>query len=136
MFGPAFPAASSLWVAKACAIGLLLVGLYAWGRSHGVDSGKAHNAALIVQKDRALNAAARSLKASADVLDLVNRRTAEAKVEAMAQALRADQAVKAAEVDKADYQARIGSIGEELARARRAPTCKAQLEQKLCLDLR
>ena len=136
MFGPAFPAASSLWVAKACAIGLLMVGLYAWGRSHGVDSGKAHNAALISQKDRALNAAARSLKASADVLDLVNRRTAEAKVEAQAQALRADQAVKAAEVDKADYQARIRSIAEDLARARHAPTCKAQLEQKLCLDLR
>ena len=66
----------------------------------------------------------------------MNCRAAEAKVEAQAQALRAEQAVQAAEVDKADYQARIGSIGEELARARRAPTCKAQLEQKLCLDLR
>lgn len=135
MFGPAFPAASSLWVAKACAIGLLLVGLYAWGRSHGVDSGEAHNAALIAQKDRALHAAARSLSASADVLDLVNRRAAEAKVEAQAQALRAEQAVQAAEADKADYQARIGSIGEELARARRAPTCKAQLEQTVCVPL-
>ena len=40
-----------------------------------------------------------------------------------------------AEVDKADYQARIGSIGEELARARRAPTCKAQLEQTVCVPL-
>lgn len=135
MFGPAFPAASSLWVAKACAIGLLLVGLYAWGRSHGVDSGKAHNAALIAQKDRALNAAARSLKASADVLDLVNRRTAEAKVEAQAQALRADQAVQAAEVDKADYQARIGSIAAELEKAKRQATCRAQLEAPLCASL-
>ena len=102
----------------------------------GMSCGKASSVQLIASKDRALEAAARSLKASAEVLDLVNLRAAEAKVEARAQALRAQQAVQAAEVDKADYQARIGSIGEELARARRAPTCKAQLEQKLCLDLR
>ena len=131
-----FPDATTSLLLKVCGAGILCLLLYFWGRVHGVESGRAHNAALIAQKDRALHAAARSLSASADVLDLVNRRAAEAKVEAQAQALRAEQAVQAAEVDKADYQARIGSIGEELARARRAPTCKAQLEQKLCLDLR
>lgn len=101
----------------------------------GMSCGKASSVQLIASKDRALEAAARSLKASADALDLVNRQAAEAKVEAQAQALRAQQAVQAAEVDKADYQARIGSIGEELARARRAPTCKAQLEQTVCVPL-
>ena len=101
----------------------------------GMSCGRASSVQLVASKDRALEAAARSLSASADVLDLVNRRAAEAKVEAQAQALRAEQAVQAAEVDKADYQARIGSIGEELARARRAPTCKAQLEQTVCVPL-
>lgn len=101
----------------------------------GMSCGKASSVQLIASKDRALEAAARSLKASADALDLVNRQAAEAKVEAQAQALRAQRAVQAAEVDKADYQARIGSIGEELARARRAPTCKAQLEQTVCVPL-
>lgn len=101
----------------------------------GMSCGNASSVQLIAGKDRALEAAGRSLKASAEVLELVNRRAAEAKVEAQAQALRAQQAVQAAEVDKADYQARIGSIAEDLARARRAPTCKAQLEQTVCVPL-
>ena len=130
-----FPDATTSLLLKVCGAGILCLALYFWGRGHGVESGRAHNAALIAQKDRALNAAARSLSASADVLDLVNRRAAEAKVEAQAQALRAQQAVQAAEVDKADYQARIGSISAELEKAKRQPTCRAQLEQPLCVDL-
>jgi hypothetical protein len=101
----------------------------------GMSCGKASSVQMIASKDRSLEAAARSLKASADVLDLVNRRTAEAKVEAQAQALRADQAVQAAEVDKADYQARIGSIAAELDKAKRQATCRAQLEAPLCASL-
>ena len=101
----------------------------------GMSCGKASSVQLIASKDRALEAAARSLKASADALDLVNRQAAEAKVEAQAQALRAQRAVQAAEVDKADYQARIGSISAELEKAKRQPTCRAQLEQPLCVDL-
>ena len=101
----------------------------------GMSCGKASSVQLIASKDRALEAAARSLKASADALDLVNRRAAEAKVEAQAQALRAQRAVQAAEVDKADYQARIGSIGAELEKAKRQPTCRAQLEMPLCASL-
>ena len=130
-----FPDATTSLLLKVCGAGILCLLLYFWGRGHGVESGRAHNAALIAQKDRALHAAARSLKASADVLDLVNRRTAEAKVEAQAQALRADQAVKAAEVDKADYQARIDSIAAELEKAKRQATCRAQLEAPLCASL-
>lgn len=130
-----FPDATTSLLLKVCGAGILCLLLYFWGRGHGVESGRAHNAALIAQKDRALHAAARSLSASADVLDLVNRRAAEAKVEAQAQALRAQQAVQAAEVDKADYQARIGSIGEELEKAKRQPTCRAQLEMPLCASL-
>ncbi len=101
----------------------------------GMSCGKASSVQLIASKDRALEAAARSLKASADALDLVNRQAAEAKVEAQAQALRAQRAVQAAEVDKADYQARIGSIGAELEKAKRQPTCRAQLEMPLCASL-
>lgn len=130
-----FPDATTSLLLKVCGAGILCLLLYFWGRGHGVESGRAHNAALIAQKDRALNAAARSLSASADVLDLVNRRAAEAKVEAQAQALRAQQAVQAAEVDKADYQARIGSIAAELEKAKRQATCRAQLEAPLCASL-
>ena len=130
-----FPDATTSLLLKVCGAGILCLLLYFWGRGHGVESGRAHNAALIAQKDRALNAAARSLSASADVLDLVNRRAAEAKVEAQAQALRAQQAVQAAEVDKADYQARIGSIAAELDKAKRQATCRAQLEAPLCASL-
>ena len=130
-----FPDATTSLLLKACGAGILCLLLYFWGRGHGVESGRAHNAALIAQKDRALHAAARSLSASADVLDLVNRRAAEAKVEAQAQALRAQQAVQAAEVDKADYQARIDSIAAELEKAKRQATCRAQLEAPLCASL-
>lgn len=101
----------------------------------GMSCGKASSVKLIAEKDRALEAAARSLTASAVVLDLVNRRAEEAQVEAVAQALRAQQAVQAAEVDKADYQARIGSIGAELEKAKRQPSCRAQLEMPLCASL-
>ena len=101
----------------------------------GMSCGKASSVQLISSKDRALEAAARSLKASADVLDLVNRRTAEAKVEAQAQALAAERAVDGAARDARVYEERIGDITEELARARRAPTCKAQLEQTVCVPL-
>jgi hypothetical protein len=101
----------------------------------GMSCGRASSVQLVAAKDRALEAAGRSLKASADVLDLVNQRAAESKVEAQAQAVRAQQAVQAAAVDKADYQARIGNITEALEKAKRQPTCRAQLEQPLCVDL-
>jgi hypothetical protein len=101
----------------------------------GMSCGKASSVKLIAEKDRALEAAARSLTASADVLDLVNRRAAEAKVEAVAQALAAERAVKGAKQDAATYEARIGSIAAELEKAKRQPTCRAQLEQPLCVDL-
>jgi hypothetical protein len=101
----------------------------------GMSCGKASSVKLIVEKDRALEAAARSLTASADVLDLVNRRAAEAKVEAVAQALAAERAVKGAKKDAEAYDARIGSIAAELEKAKRQPTCRAQLEQPLCVDL-
>ena len=51
------------------------------------------------------------------MLDLVNRRAAEAKVEAVAQAKAAEKAVEGAKQDAKTYEARIGDIAEELARA-------------------
>lgn len=101
----------------------------------GMSCGKASSVKLIAEKDRALEAAARSLTASADVLDLVNRRASEAKVEAVAQALAAERAVKGAKQDAKTYEASIGSIAAELERAKRQRTCRAQLEQPLCVDL-
>lgn len=130
-----FPDATTSLLLKVCGAGILCLLLYFWGRGHGVESGRAHNAALIAQKDRALTAAARSLSASADVLDLVNRRAAQAKVEAEAQAKAAEKAVAGAKQDAKTYEARIGDIAAELAKAKRQPTCRAQLEQPLCVDL-
>ena len=101
----------------------------------GMSCGKASSVKLIAEKDRALEAAARSLTASADVLDLVNRRAAEAKVEAVAQALAAERAVKGAKEDADAYEDRIAGIADQLARARRAPSCRAQLEQTVCVPL-
>ena len=130
-----FPDATTSLLLKVCGAGILCLLLYFWGRGHGVESGRAHNAALIAQKDRALNAAARSLSASADVLDLVNRRAAEAKVEAQAQALAAEKAVAGAGEDAKAYESKIASIADKLARASKAPSCKAQLEEALCVTL-
>lgn len=101
----------------------------------GMSCGKASSVKLIAEKDRALEAAARSLTASADVLDLVNRRAAEAKVEAVAQALAAEKAVNGAKQDADLYERRIGSIAAELEKAKRQPSCRAQLEAPLCASL-
>jgi hypothetical protein len=51
------------------------------------------------------------------------------------QQLKADHAVKAAEVDKADYLAHIENLAKDLKRAKRTPTCRAQLESELCVAL-
>lgn len=101
----------------------------------GMSCGKASSVKLIAGKDRALEAAGRSLKASADVLDLVNQQAARAKVEAQVQALAAAKAVDAAKGDAAVYEQRIADIAEELTYARRAPICRAQLEQTVCVPL-
>lgn len=101
----------------------------------GMSCGKASSVKLIAGKDRALEAASRSLSASAEALDLVNRRAAEAKVEAQAQALAAEKAVEGAKKDAEAYDARIEGIAAELTKAKRQPTCRAQLEQPLCVDL-
>ena len=101
----------------------------------GMSCGKASSVKLIAEKDRALEAAARSLTASADVLDLVTRRAAEAKVEAVAQALAAERAVKDAKEDADAYEYRIAVIADELAKAKRQATCRAQLEAPLCASL-
>lgn len=101
----------------------------------GMSCGKASSVKLIAGKDRALEAAGLSLAASAEALDLVNRRAAEAQIEAAAQAKAAEEAVDGAKGDAVVYEQRISGIAEELARARRTPTCKAQLEQTVCVPL-
>lgn len=68
-------------------------------------------------------------------LNEVNAIAFTAKQGAAEQALRADHAVKAAEVDKADFLAHIKSISGELNKAKRTPTCRAQLESELCVAL-
>ena len=101
----------------------------------GMSCGKASSVKLIARKDRALEAAGRSLKASADALDLVNQQAARAKVEAQAQALAAEKAVAGAGEDAKAYESKIASIADKLARASKAPSCKAQLEEALCVTL-
>lgn len=128
MFGPAFPAASSLWVAKACAVGLLLVGLYAWGRSNGVQAEARRQSVqqAICQADRAV---------LATTLDEANARTHAAKAAEQQQAERAEAAEKGAKADAATYEGRIEDIDSQLAQAKRQATCRAQLEQTVCAPL-
>lgn len=125
---PAFPAASSLWIAKACAAGLLLVALYVWGRSNGVEAEQRRNSVemAVCQSDRAV---------LATTLDEANARTRAAKAAEKQQAERADQAEQGAKADAATYEDRIDDIASQLAKAKRQASCRAELEKPLCADL-
>jgi hypothetical protein len=130
-----FPAVSTFAIIKTCALGAVLLGLYLWARGHGVESTRKESAAIIAAKNRALTESGRTLAAVADILDAVNQEATRRKQAADDMALRADHADKAAAVDKADYTARIGSLVDELARAKQQDSCRAQLEQTLCAPL-
>lgn len=123
-----FPAASTLAIIKACAFGAVLLVLYLWARGNGVEaeSKRSADAIAVCEADRAT---------LANTLNEVNAIAFTAKQGAAEMALRADHAVKAAEVDKADYLAHIDVISAELSKAKRTATCRAQLEQPLCIEL-
>jgi hypothetical protein len=73
--------------------------------------------------------------ALADALNAVNARAEQARRDAAAQAEHAAEAVRQADKDRAAYEKRIDGIASDLAKAKRAPACRAQLEQPLCVEL-
>lgn len=123
-----FPASSSVAILKLCAFGAVLLVLYLWASDNGAEAERKRNTAdlAVCEADRAT---------MAQTLNHVNAIAFTAKQGAAEQALRAEHAVKAAEVDKADYSAYIDRLEGELARAKNAPTCRAQLESELCVAL-
>jgi hypothetical protein len=123
-----FPTATTFAIIKACAFGAVLVVLYMWARGNGVDAERKRKAAAmaVCEADRAT---------MAQSLNEVNAIAFTRKQDAAEQALKADHAVKAAEVDKADFIAHVEGISAQLDKAKQAPTCRAQLESELCVSL-
>jgi hypothetical protein len=123
------PDRSTLAIIKACAFGAVLLVLYLWARGTGVEAEHKRGAAAIAvcEADRAT---------LTNTLNEVNAIAFTAKQGAAEMALRADHAVKAAEVDKADYLAHIDAVTAELIKAKRTTVaCRAQLEAELCVPL-
>lgn len=119
-------------IVKLMVAGLLVATLFLGGRS----CGKLASAETIRQKNAALVAASQQLTNAAIALREVNAKAAAARAEEKAQKQRADAAVSAAQDDAKAYDKRIDSIAVELEKAKRQPSCRAQLEQPLCVDLR
>lgn len=123
-----FPAKATIEIIVCCvglALGIIVVLLV---RNSGVQAERKRNQAAIAvcEADRAT---------LANTLNEVNAVAFTAKQGAAEMALRADHAVKAAEVDKADFLAHIDAISAELSKAKRTATCRAQLEAELCVPL-
>lgn len=123
-----FPDRTTLAIVKFCVVAVVLLCLYLWARGTGVEAERKRNetAVAVCQSDRA---------ALVTSLDEVNAAAALARQAEAQQQARADEAIAGAKQDAQGYQARIGSIAAELERAKQQPTCRAQLEQTLCIDL-
>lgn len=70
--------------------------------------------------------------ALADAMNAANAIADQAKRDAAAQAVYAVEAVKQADKDRAKYETALGSVEDALERAKRTPTCRAQLEAESC----
>jgi hypothetical protein len=123
-----FPDKTTLWIIKICGVGVALCLLYFWGRGHGieVERKRGETALAVCTADRTTLVTA---------LDEVNARAALAKQAEAQQQARAEKAVAGAKQDAKTYETRIADVGSELEKAKRQPTCRAQLEAELCADL-
>lgn len=123
-----FPDRATLAIVKCCVAVVAVIAFYLWARGNGVEAERVRNEAdmAVCQADRA------TLSTS---LDEVNARAALAKQAEAQQQTRADQAVAGARQDAEDYKTRIADVATELEQAKRQPTCRAQLEAELCVDL-
>jgi vacuolar-type H+-ATPase subunit I/STV1 len=120
-----------LAIVKLFVAALLVVTLFLGGRS----CGKQASTETINQKNAALVAASQQLTNAAVALREVNAKAAAARAEEKAQKQRADAAVAGAQDDAKAYDKRIDSIAVELEKAKRQPSCRAQLEAQLCAPL-
>jgi hypothetical protein len=123
-----YPTASTLWIVKVCGVGVLVCVLYLWARGQGVEAERKRGEAAL-----AVCTADRTTLVTA--LDEVNAAAAVAKQAEAQQQERAEAAVAGAKQDAKAFQDRIEVIAAELEKAKRQPTCRAQLEAELCVDL-
>jgi hypothetical protein len=109
----------------------LLLGVWFHGRATGINRGEAK----LEAKANQLMGCEIVGSTLAAALNEVNARAEQAKRDAAAQAEYAAQAVRQADKDRAEYEKRIDGIVSDLTKAKRAPACRAQLEQPLCVEL-
>lgn len=104
---------------------LLLVGA-------GFKCGNDRGAAKLEAKAHELMVCGFDRDALADAMNEANAIADRAKRDAAAQAVYAVEAVRQADKDRAKYETALGSVEDALERAKRTPTCRAQLEAESC----
>lgn len=116
---------------KAVAATGLAALLFLGGRS----CGKASAVETISQKNVALMAASQSLTNAAITLREVDAATKAAKAAEKQARRKAEEEVRGAADDAKLAEARIKRISDEILAAGQEPSCRAQLEQTLCVPL-
>lgn len=106
---------------------LLLVGA---GFKCGNDRGQAK----LEAKSHELMVCGFDRDALADAMNQANAIADRAKRDAAAQAVYAVEAVRQADRDRAAYESKLQGVDAALDRAKRTPTCRAQLEAESCAD--
>lgn len=112
------------WIVAAIALAVSMFGGCRW---------QAHNdASNLEAKAHELMVCGFDRDALADAMNQANAIADQAKRDAAAQAVYAVEAVKQADKDRAKYETALGSVEDALERAKRTPTCRAQLEAESC----
>lgn len=101
----------------------------------GRSCGKASSVETISQKNLALMAASQSLTNAAITLREVDAATKAAKAAEKQAQRKAEEAVRGAADDAKLAEERIKRISDEIRAAGQEPSCRAQLEQTLCVPL-
>lgn len=114
------------WAAQVLALAIAVFGGCQWqgNREEQTRANLNHEIAVLENDVGLLSVTLNDVNAVAD----------RAKRDAAAQAVYAVEAVRQADKDRAKYEAALGSVEDALERAKRTPTCRAQLEAESCAD--
>lgn len=114
------------WAAQVLALAIAVFGGCQWqGNREEQTRANLNNEIAVLENDVGLLSV---------TLNDVNAVADRAKRDAAAQAVYAVEAVRQADKDRAKYEAALGSVEDALERAKRTPTCRAQLEAESCAD--
>lgn len=105
--------------------------LFVGGRSCGVNAG--NKALASCSTDR--GAAVQAKNDAARALQVANRETALAEIAAAEQAKRAEVAIRQAGEAREQYAASLQGIEDALLAGMKNPTCRARLEEQVCVPL-